>query len=59
MQVTRLEHDMWQEAAGKTCWRCEDGCSEPFGCARLAEQVAEMKEERNERRTKPENPKVP
>lgn len=45
MQMNRLEHDMWREAAMKNCWKCEDGCSEPFGCARLAEQVAEMKEE--------------
>lgn len=48
MQMNRLEHDMWQYAAGKSCWKCEDGCSEPFGYARLAEKVVEMKEELRE-----------
>lgn len=45
MQMNRLEHDMWREAAMKNCWKCEDGCSEPFGCVMLAEKVVEMKEE--------------
>lgn len=50
MQMNRLEHDMWRYAVGKTCWKCEDGCSEPFDCAKLAEQVAEMKEEMRDER---------
>lgn len=44
MQMNRLEHELKAEAMLELCLRCE-GCSEPSYCAKLAEWIAEMKEE--------------
>ena len=45
MQMNRMEHDLWVQAAKVACPECKDACAGKARCMKLAVLIAGAKEE--------------